>query len=112
MAPLFWILLGVVLLAIVGLGTIIGFAWPLIAYVAVGAVIGGLGRLLVAGTSGIGILPTLLAGLIGSVAGGIIAETADLGRVLGFVVSVLIAAVAVAIVVMRSGDEGAGPAGR
>jgi uncharacterized membrane protein YeaQ/YmgE (transglycosylase-associated protein family) len=93
---LFWILLGVVLVAIFG-GAAIAAAWWLIYYAIVGLVIGGLARLLVSSSEGLGAAGTILAGLTGSILGGLIARAFELGTIVELLVSIVVAAVVVAI---------------
>lgn len=96
MTMLFWILLGVVLVAIFG-GAAIATAWWLIYYAIVGLVIGGLARLLVSSSEGLGAARTILAGLAGSILGGLIARAFELGTIVELLVSIVVAAVVVAI---------------
>jgi uncharacterized membrane protein YeaQ/YmgE (transglycosylase-associated protein family) len=72
----------------------------IIAWVLIGLVIGGLARLIVPGRNRIGILLTILIGIVGSVAGGAVTRaTAGAGHdALSFVVSTVIAAVLVALI--------------
>ena len=102
MSVVFWILLFVVLLAIFGGALLAGLAW--VAWFAlVGIIIGALARLLVPNTAGFGLFGTILAGIAGSIIGGVIAHVADLGWMLEFVVSILAAAVIVALANGASG---------
>lgn len=91
----FWILLLVVLLAIFGGAVIASAAW-LAWFGIVGIVIGAFARLLVPDSGGFGLPGTILAGLVGSMVGGIIAHVADLGTFIEFLVSILAAAVVIA----------------
>ncbi|MFC0314793.1 hypothetical protein ACFQNE_00485 [Gordonia phosphorivorans] len=93
----FWVLLVIVVLAVLGFGTIVGWGWSLLVAAVVGLVLGGLARLLVRGTSGMSWMMTILAGLIGSLLGGLIAGALDLGGILEFIVSLLVAAGAIAL---------------
>jgi uncharacterized membrane protein YeaQ/YmgE (transglycosylase-associated protein family) len=79
------------------LGTVASLLW----YLLVGLVIGALGRLVAPGSRNMGILMTSLYGIAGALIGGVIAEAADLGNLLQFVVSVAAAAVLVAITTVR-----------
>lgn len=99
---LFFLLLLIVVLAIGGVivSSLIWLLW----WIVIGLVIGGLSRLLVSRTDGIGMFATILAGITGSLAGGIIASIADLGGILRFVVALLVSAVLVAIM-SRSGSN-------
>jgi uncharacterized membrane protein YeaQ/YmgE (transglycosylase-associated protein family) len=96
MTVLFWLLALIVLFAIVGWG-IIGYAWLVLWYALVGIIIGGLARLLVRGTSNYGIGMTILAGIGGSLLGGLLAHWIGVGGVLEFILAVLVAAVLVAL---------------
>jgi uncharacterized membrane protein YeaQ/YmgE (transglycosylase-associated protein family) len=67
-----------------------------IGFIIAGLIIGALARLLVPGKQNLGILATLLLGLVGSVIGGLIANLLGTGsifelNVLGFIVAVLAA---------------------
>jgi uncharacterized membrane protein YeaQ/YmgE (transglycosylase-associated protein family) len=69
-------------------------------WVLIGLVIGGLGRLVIPGRNPIGLILTVLVGIVGSVAGGA-ATRAMAGRGhtdLSFIVSVVIAAILVALI--------------
>lgn len=71
-----------------------------IAWIVIGLVIGGLGRLLVPGPNRIGLILTILIGIVGSVAGGA-ATRAMAGPGHGgisFIVSLVFAAILVALV--------------
>jgi uncharacterized membrane protein YeaQ/YmgE (transglycosylase-associated protein family) len=82
------------------LGAVASILW----YLLVGLVIGALGRLVAPGARHMSLLRTSLYGVIGALLGGIIAEKADLGGLVQFVVSVIVAAVLVAFTAMRT-DE-------
>ena len=97
----FWILLLIVLIAIFG-GAFFAAAWWLAGYAIVGLIIGGLGRLLVSGTMGLGAGATILSGVAGAVIGGWIAHLLDLGDVIELIMSVVIAAIVVAIATASS----------
>lgn len=92
--------LAVLLLIVVVLfvaGAVLGAIGNLLGYLVIGLVIGALARLFVSGTGGMGLLRTILAGVAGSLGGGIAAEALDLEGLMTFVVSVIVAAVAVAL---------------
>jgi uncharacterized membrane protein YeaQ/YmgE (transglycosylase-associated protein family) len=80
----------------------------IITWALIGLVIGGLGRFLVPGRNHIGILFTILIGIVGALAGGSVTrELLGAGHdVISFVVSLVIAAVLVALA------SGAGRSGR
>jgi uncharacterized membrane protein YeaQ/YmgE (transglycosylase-associated protein family) len=71
-----------------------------IAWIAIGLVVGGLGRLVIPGRNPIGLILTVLIGIVGSVAGGAATRAmAGPGHSdLSFIVSVVIAAVLVALI--------------
>jgi uncharacterized membrane protein YeaQ/YmgE (transglycosylase-associated protein family) len=96
MTLLFWILLVVVLVAAFGAGAVLGFTWMLLWYVVVGLILGALARLLVRGTGGMGLGATVLAGITGSLLGGMLADWVGVDGALRLVVAVLVAAIAVA----------------
>jgi uncharacterized membrane protein YeaQ/YmgE (transglycosylase-associated protein family) len=95
MTALFWLLLVFVVLALFGWG-IAGFAWTILWYVVVGLIIGGLARLLVRGTGGYSVGMTVLAGIAGSLLGGLLAHALDSGWFVEFLLAVLVAAILVA----------------
>jgi len=102
MNVLFFLVLLVVVLMIAG--TIVGGLVALLWWALVGLLIGALARLLVHGTSGLGMLPTILSGIAGAVGGGLVANALDLGGLLEFVVAVLVAAVVVSIFARNDAD--------
>jgi uncharacterized membrane protein YeaQ/YmgE (transglycosylase-associated protein family) len=72
----------------------------IIVWLIIGLVIGGLGHLLVPGRQRIGILLTLLFGIVGALIGGIV-TAAIIGAghlVITFIVSVIVAALLIAVV--------------
>ena len=99
MNPLFWILFVIVLILVFG-GAVFAVGWFVLWYVLVGIVIGGLARLLVRGTGGLGLGATILAGLVGAIAGGWIADVLDLAGLLQLLVAVLVAAALIGLVLM------------
>jgi uncharacterized membrane protein YeaQ/YmgE (transglycosylase-associated protein family) len=64
-------------------------------YVVIGLLVGALGRLAVPGRNPIGLLMTILIGIVGAIAGGVIAHALGLGAVLTFIVAVAVAALLV-----------------
>ena len=89
------LLLVVVVLVVIGaaaLGVVVNILW----WALIGLVIGALARVVVPGTQGVGLLATALFGIAGSLLGGIVANAADLGSILEFVVAVLVAALLIA----------------
>ncbi len=80
----------------------------MIGFIVAGLIIGALARLLKPGKQNLGILATLLLGLVGSVAGGLIANLLGTGdifelNVLGFIVAVV---VSIALVGVAEGMSG------
>jgi uncharacterized membrane protein YeaQ/YmgE (transglycosylase-associated protein family) len=72
----------------------------IVGWILIGLVVGGLGRLIVPGPNRIGLILTVLIGIVGSVGGGA-ATRAMLGRGhydLSFVFSLVIAAILVAVI--------------
>ena len=90
------LLLIVVLLLLFG-GWAIGVTFALLGYALTGLIVGALARLIVPGTQGLGILATILYGIAGSLLGGILGDAADLGGFLTLVLSVVVAALLIAI---------------
>jgi uncharacterized membrane protein YeaQ/YmgE (transglycosylase-associated protein family) len=72
----------------------------ILAWLLIGLVVGGLGRLIVPGRNRIGLVLTVLIGIVGSVAGGAATRAiAGVGhRDLSFIVSLVIAAILVALI--------------
>ncbi len=61
-------------------------------YVIIGLIIGALGRLIVPGRNPIGLLMTIVLGIVGALAGGMISFALGLHGLLSLIVSVLVAA--------------------
>ncbi|WP_019634711.1 GlsB/YeaQ/YmgE family stress response membrane protein [Actinomadura atramentaria] len=74
-------------------------------FIIVGAVIGALARLVVPGRNPIGILLTILVGIVGSILGGVVANALGAGSVLAFVFAVVIAALGVAALTTARGGH-------
>jgi uncharacterized membrane protein YeaQ/YmgE (transglycosylase-associated protein family) len=72
----------------------------IIAWLLIGLVVGGLGRLLVPGRNRIGLLLTTLIGIVGSVVGGAVTRVMAGGGydLLSFLVSLVIAAILVGLI--------------
>jgi uncharacterized membrane protein YeaQ/YmgE (transglycosylase-associated protein family) len=102
------LLLIVLLLLLLG-GWAIGVTLALFGYVLTGLIVGGLARLIVPNTTGLGILATILYGIAGSLLGGILGDWSDLGGLLSFVLSVVVAALLIAI--FSAGSARRAPAG-
>ena len=101
MTALFWLLVFVVLLALFG-WAIAGFVWTVLWYVLVGVVIGGVARVLVRGTGRYGMGMTIIAGIAGSLLGGLLANVLDTGWFVQFLLAVLAAAVLIAITASKT----------
>ncbi len=110
MTILFLILLIIVLLVIGG--WVIGAIWTLLGLLFTGLIIGALARLLVKGTHGLGFLRTMLAGVVGSLGGGILAHAFDQHGFVEFLIAILVAAVVIAVMVGAIGSRGRRSAGR
>jgi uncharacterized membrane protein YeaQ/YmgE (transglycosylase-associated protein family) len=91
----------IILLIVIGLllvgGVVIGLAVELFWYLLIGIVLGALGRAVLPGRQEIGYVATALAGIAGSLLGGIIADILDTGRVVQFLIAIVCAAGVVAI---------------
>ncbi|MBW8481307.1 GlsB/YeaQ/YmgE family stress response membrane protein [Actinomadura parmotrematis] len=66
-------------------------------FIVVGAIVGALARLVVPGRNPMGILATILVGIVGAILGGLVAHAIGVGTVLALIISVVIAAVGVAL---------------
>jgi len=64
----------------------------ILGYIITGLIVGALARLVVPGRNPIGLGMTILVGIAGAVAGGLIAHAIGLGAVLTFIIAVLLAA--------------------
>jgi uncharacterized membrane protein YeaQ/YmgE (transglycosylase-associated protein family) len=71
--------------------------WLVVSTAVLGVFLGALGRLIVPGPQPIGVLATICCGLVGSLAGGIVGQSAGLHRLATLLIEIAIAAVAVAI---------------
>jgi uncharacterized membrane protein YeaQ/YmgE (transglycosylase-associated protein family) len=67
-------------------------------YIVIGAIIGALARLVVPGPNPMGIALTILVGIVGAVIGGVIASAIGAVNIIAFIISVLVAAAAVALI--------------
>jgi uncharacterized membrane protein YeaQ/YmgE (transglycosylase-associated protein family) len=90
---LFLILVGLfIVLPVIGLAF-----WAFWSIIAVGLIVGALGRLLVPGPQPIGLLATLMAGLCGSIVGGFIGQhVLDVGHFATVLIEIGLAALVVA----------------
>ncbi|GAA2420139.1 GlsB/YeaQ/YmgE family stress response membrane protein [Actinomadura vinacea] len=66
-------------------------------FIVVGAVIGALARLIVPGKNPIGMLLTILVGIVGALLGGVIADALGAGTLVAIVFAIVIAALGVAL---------------
>jgi uncharacterized membrane protein YeaQ/YmgE (transglycosylase-associated protein family) len=66
-------------------------------FIIVGAVIGALARLFVPGRNPIGILMTILVGIVGALIGGVIANALGAGQLVAFIFALIIAVAGVAL---------------
>ncbi|MGH9096536.1 MAG: GlsB/YeaQ/YmgE family stress response membrane protein [Acidimicrobiales bacterium] len=100
-----WLLL-IVLIALFIVFPIIGLAiGTIISSIVVGLVIGALGRLVIPGRQSIGLLATVMLGLIGSIVGGFIARHVFHIGGLSILLEIGVAAVAVALYAARPGQK-------
>lgn len=99
----------VVLIVLVLLIPIVGWAlWALLSAALVGAIIGGLARLLIPGRQEIGILTTVIIGWIGSLIGSILGRHVfHVGWVLTVLCEIGVAAILIAIASSRAGNAAA-----
>ena len=82
----------------------------MIGFIVAGLVIGALARLVKPGKQNLGILATLLLGLVGSVIGGVIASLIGTGdiwelNIIGFVVAVIAAVLLIGVAESMSGKK-------
>ncbi|MGD9571767.1 MAG: GlsB/YeaQ/YmgE family stress response membrane protein [Thermoleophilia bacterium] len=94
------IVLGLILIGSWALGLVFSLIW----WVLIGALIGFVARLMIPEHRRSGILGTVLAGIAGSLLGGVLANAFDVGRILQFVLAVIVAAV---LILAFAGREGA-----
>jgi uncharacterized membrane protein YeaQ/YmgE (transglycosylase-associated protein family) len=95
----------IVVIVVIALGvSVIGLAFSLLWSLLIGLVIGLIARLLVPNTRGLGGFATALYGIAGSIVGGMIAHAADAGDLGRFALSVLVAAVLIALTSARRAD--------
>jgi len=95
MGVVFFLLLAIVALAVIG-SAVMGLVGMLLWWALVGLVVGGLGRLVLPGARGIGVLQTILFGIAGALLGGIVARALDVGGLIEFIIAVLVAAALIA----------------
>lgn len=87
----------IVVLAIVG-WAVFGLVFTLLWWGLIGLFIGALARLVLPGRQPIGGLATAGSGVAGALLGGIIANAAEVGSVIQFIIAILVAAVVVTLV--------------
>ena len=80
----------------------------IIGYIIVGLIVGALARLVVPGRNPIGLLMTILLGIVGAIAGGLIAHAIGVGVILTFIISIAVAAL---LVYFISGSRSRGRSG-
>jgi uncharacterized membrane protein YeaQ/YmgE (transglycosylase-associated protein family) len=95
MVGVFLLVIAILLLLVIGIAASVSIVW-LAYYLAVGVVVGGLGRLILPGRQELGIVLTILVGIASSILGGVIAESLDAGHLMSFVLSVIVAALILA----------------
>jgi uncharacterized membrane protein YeaQ/YmgE (transglycosylase-associated protein family) len=100
------VVLIVVLLVLVLVLPIVGWGlWILLSAALVGAVIGGLARLVLPGRQNIGVLSTIVIGWIGSLIGSLIGRHLfHVGTILTVLCEIAVAAILVAIASSRAGN--------
>ena len=95
----------IVVLLVLGF-SVLNVAGSLLMYALMGLIVGAVARLVVPGDQHMGWLATILFGVAGALVGGLIGEAADLGRIVTFVISVITAAVLVALFAGRDSNRG------
>jgi uncharacterized membrane protein YeaQ/YmgE (transglycosylase-associated protein family) len=93
MLTLLIVLLVIVLLIALG---VVGFAFQILGWILVGLVIGALARLVLPGPRPIGWLRTIVAGIAGSIAGGLLGDALGGNGLLEFLLAVAVAALLIA----------------
>lgn len=99
MLILILLLLAVIALFVVG-WFVVSLTFQLLWLLLTGLIIGALARLVLPGNQPIGWLMTILAGVAGSLGGGLIASALDLGGIVRFVIAVAVAAALIAFVIV------------
>ena len=100
------VVLGVVILALLLAGALVGLAFELFWLAITGLIIGALGRLVLPGRQEIGLLATALIGIAASLLGGILANLFDAGWVIRFLVAVALAAIGITLLASSQGRRG------
>ena len=101
--PVVVVLLIIVIVLLLA-GSLIGLAFELFWLVVTGLIIGGLGRLVLPGRQNVSLLMTALVGIGASLLGGILADLANAGWLVKFLVAVVLAAIG--ITVFSSAERG------
>jgi uncharacterized membrane protein YeaQ/YmgE (transglycosylase-associated protein family) len=99
MPILLLLLLALIALIVVG-WFVVSLTFQLLWLLLTGLIIGALARLVLPGNQPIGWLMTILAGVVGSLGGGLIARAFDLGGIVQFLVAIAVAAALIAFVIV------------
>ena len=92
MTVLFFVILIAVLLVVAG---ILGLIVNVIGWIIGGLIIGALARFLVKNTQGLGLMRTMLAGIAGSIGGGLLARPLHAGGLVEFLLAIVVAALVI-----------------
>jgi uncharacterized membrane protein YeaQ/YmgE (transglycosylase-associated protein family) len=101
--PVVLVLLIIVIVLLLA-GSLVGLAFELFWLAVTGLIIGWLGRLVLPGRQNTNLLVTALVGIGASLLGGILADLADAGWVVKFLVAIVLAAIG--ITVFSSAERG------
>ena len=96
MSVLLLVLIAVIVMIVLGIA-IVGFVLNLLWWALIGLVIGALARLVLPGEQAIGWLGTIGSGIAGAILGGIVAHAFDWGKLVQFVLAIVVAAALIAI---------------
>jgi uncharacterized membrane protein YeaQ/YmgE (transglycosylase-associated protein family) len=91
------LVLVIVVIVLLLAGSLIGLAFELFWLVVTGLIIGGLGRLVLPGRQNVSLLMTALVGIGASLLGGILADLANAGWLVKFLVAVVLAAIGITV---------------
>ena len=94
--PVLLVVILVILAVVIG-WVVVGLVLKLLWWVLLGLVIGALARLILPGRQSISLLMTALAGIAGSIFGGIIARGLGWGSLLQFLLAIAVAAAVIAL---------------
>jgi uncharacterized membrane protein YeaQ/YmgE (transglycosylase-associated protein family) len=100
------VVLLVVIVALLLAGALVGLALELLWLALTGLIVGGLGRLVLPGKHGVGLLATVLVGIAASLLGGVLADLFDAGWLVRFLVAVALAAIGITL--LSSTERGRG----